>query len=242
MPVAEGTAIPAADAKARISVVVPVLNEAGRIVETLDALQAMRGRGHEVVIADGGSADGTTELARPLADRLVSSPRGRARQMNAGARAASGDVLWFLHADTVAMPEADRLILEALGQTGNWGRFDVRLSGRHRMLRVVETMMNLRSCLTGIATGDQGVFVRRGIFDAVAGFADIPLMEDIALSRRLKRYGRPACVRGRLTTSSRRWERNGVARTIAVMWWTRLAYFLGADPGKLAQAYRSRLD
>ncbi len=242
MPVAEERAIPAADVKPRISVVVPALNEAGNIVETLHALQPMRSRGHEVIVADGGSVDGTRELAQPLADRLISSPRGRARQMNAGAEVASGDVLWFLHGDTVPMTDADLLILEALGKTRHWGRFDVRLSGRHWLLRVVEAMMNLRSCVTGIATGDQGIFVTREVFDAVAGFPDIPLMEDIALSKRLKGYDSPACERSRLITSSRRWERNGVVRTIAVMWRTRLAYFLGADPRRLAESYRSRLD
>jgi len=224
----------------RISVVVPTLNEARGVCDTLRALAPLRQRGHEVIVVDGGSVDGTPALAAPLADRVIVSPAGRARQMNAGAAAARGDVLWFLHADTVPAADADRTVLAALAERGrDWGRFDVHLSGRARLLRVVETLMNLRSRLTGIATGDQGIFVRRALFETVGGFPELPLMEDIALSRRLKRHGRPACVRPSLTASSRRWEQNGTIRTIALMWWLRLAYFSGVDPQRLAAWYRA---
>lgn len=231
--------VPVADMSARISVVIPALNEAENILATLQALQPLRGRGHEVIVVDGGSSDRTRELALPLADQVISAPRGRGRQMNAGVGQAHGNILWFLHADTVAGDDTDETICQALaGSRRGWGRFNVRLSGKHWLLRVVETLMNLRSCLTGIATGDQGIFVKRALFDAVAGFPDLPLMEDIALCRRLKQYGRPVCLRSRLTTSSRRWEENGMIKTIIRMWWLRLAYRFGADPHRLAQWYR----
>ena len=221
-----------------ISVVIPARNEAGNIAATLHPLQAMRGRGHEVIVVDGGSDDATVAQAQPLADRVLAGVPGRARQMNAGAQAARGEVLWFLHADTLAPPDADRLLLAALDSGAAWGRFDVRLSGRQPLLRVVERLMNLRSCLSGIATGDQGIFVRRAAFDTVGGFPDQPLMEDIALSARLKRVGRPVCLRPPLITSSRRWEERGILCTILLMWRLRLLYALGADPARLARLYR----
>jgi rSAM/selenodomain-associated transferase 2 len=221
-----------------ISVVIPARNEAGNIAATLAPLQALRRRGHEVIVVDGGSGDATVTQAQPLADQVIASAPGRARQMNAGAQAAHGEVLWFLHADTLAPLDADRLLLAALDSGAVWGRFDVRLSGRQPLLRVVERLMNLRSCLSGIATGDQGLFVRRAAFDAVGGFPDQPLMEDIALSARLKRLGRPSCLRTPLITSSRRWEERGILRTILLMWRLRLLYALGADPARLARLYR----
>ncbi|HEV2146925.1 MAG TPA: TIGR04283 family arsenosugar biosynthesis glycosyltransferase [Longimicrobiaceae bacterium] len=223
----------------RITVVVPTLDEAEGISATLAPLQALRSRGHEVVVVDGGSGDGTAERALPLADRVLRSERGRARQQNAGARVAGGDVLLFLHADTRLPEGADRLVLEGLARSGaGWGRFDVRLTGRHPLLRVVERMISLRSRLTGIATGDQGIFVRRDWLAAVGGFPEIPLMEDVALSRALRRRGRPLCLREPVVTSSRRWETRGVLRTILLMWRLRLAYRLGADPARLAERYR----
>jgi rSAM/selenodomain-associated transferase 2 len=220
-----------------LSIVVPVLNEAGLIAETLIRLQPLRERGAELIVVDGGSADGTAERAAPLVSRLVRAPKGRAIQMNAGARAAAGDILLFLHADTRLPAEADRILAEAFGDGAVWGRFDVRLSGGHPLLRVVETLMNRRSRLTGIATGDQALFVQREAFERVDGFPEIPLMEDIALSRRLKRIARPVCLRERVVASSRRWEDNGVVRTILLMWWLRFRYFLGADPADLVRAY-----
>jgi len=222
-----------------LSIVVPTLDEGEAIVGTLAALQPLRARGCEVIVADGGSADGTVALARPLADAVVASEPGRARQQNAGAAAARGDVLLFLHADTRLPAGADALIAGGLGRAGRgWGRFDVRLSGRHPMLRVIERMMGLRSRLFGIATGDQAIFVRRERFVEVGGFPEIELMEDVALSKALKRRGRPLCLRERVTTSSRRWERDGVYRTMVMMWRLRLAYWLGADPAALADRYR----
>ncbi len=172
---------------------------------------------------------------------MIVSPPGRAAQMNRGAAIAHGEILLFLHVDTRLPPNADRLITAALDGAGHrWGRFDVRLSGHHPLLRIVEGLMNLRSRLSGISTGDQAIFVRRADFESVGGFPDIALMEDIALSRRLKRLARPCCLRQRLVTSSRRWEANGIVRTIALMWWLRLAYFLGADPARLRKRYHGR--
>ena len=225
--------------RSAVSLVVPVLDEAGAIPRSLGPLQPLRGNGIEVVVADGGSRDGTRRVARPLCDRLVHAPRGRARQMNAGAGAASGRVLLFLHADTRLPPGWDRAVRDATGVQGReWGRFDVRLDGPHPMLRVVERAMNLRSRLSGIATGDQAIFVTRDAFRAAGGFPDIELMEDVALSRALRARSRPACLRERVVTSSRRWERGGIARTIVLMWRLRFEYALGADPGRLARMYR----
>jgi rSAM/selenodomain-associated transferase 2 len=226
----------------RLSVIVPCLDEAGGIAGALSALGPLREQGHEVIVVDAGT-DGTAELAAPLADRVVRSSRGRAVQMNRGADAGGGDVLLFLHADTRLPAAAERAIAQGLAQTGRaWGRFDVRLSGRQPALRVVETLMNWRSRLTGIATGDQAIFVGRALFDALGGYPEIALMEDIALSKRLKRHGPPLCLRARVLTSSRRWERDGIVRTIVLMWWLRLRYFLGADPARLALAYERRVD
>jgi rSAM/selenodomain-associated transferase 2 len=222
----------------RISVVVPVLNEAAHLAGSLRALQPLRERGCELIVADGGSRDRSVALAEPLADRVVVAPEGRAAQMNAGARQAGGDILWFLHADTRPPPDAAELIRAALARPERrWGRFDVRLSGSLPALRMVERTMNLRSRLTGIATGDQGIFVRRDLFERIGGYPPIALMEDITLSRALKRHGRPICLRQRVLTSSRRWERDGVWRTILLMWRLRLAYFFGADPDRLARIY-----
>jgi rSAM/selenodomain-associated transferase 2 len=217
----------------RLSVVVPALNEARGIGGALAALAPLRERGHEVIVADGGSTDDTAGLARPLCDRVVHSARGRALQMNAGAHAASGDALLFLHADTRLPPDSEELVFNAL-EKHRWGRFDVHIEGSHPMLRVVACAKNLRSRLTGIATGDQAIFVRRSAF---AGFPEIPLMEDIAFSAAMKRGGRPACLRRRVVTSGRRWESRGVLRTVVLMWRLRLLYFLGAAPERLARLY-----
>jgi rSAM/selenodomain-associated transferase 2 len=217
----------------RLSVVVPALNEAAGIAAALEALAPLRRRGHEVIVVDGGSADATAALAAPLCDRVIGAPRGRAVQMNAGARAASGEALLFLHADTRLPAGADRLVFDSLS-TSSWGRFDVEIQGRHPLLRVVARAMNLRSRLTGIATGDQAIFVRR---DAFPGFPEIALMEDVAFSKAMRRHGRPACRRETAVTSGRRWEARGVLRTIVLMWRIRLLYFLGARPERLARLY-----
>jgi rSAM/selenodomain-associated transferase 2 len=217
----------------RLSIIVPALDEARGIGAALQALQPLRRRGREVIVVDGGSRDGTAEIARPLADRVLDAPRGRAVQMNAGAAAASGEALLFLHADTFLPADADRAVLDALGASA-WGRFDVWIEGRSPLLRLVAFFMNARSRLTGIATGDQAIFARR---DAFRGFPEMPLMEDIAFSRAMKRVSSPACLRLRVRTSGRRWERHGVLRTILLMWRLRLAYFLGARPEALARRY-----
>jgi rSAM/selenodomain-associated transferase 2 len=219
----------------RLSIVMPVLNEAVEIEAALRALAPYRARGVEVVVVDGDSGDGTAGLARPLADRVLSAPRGRAAQMNAGAAAATGDALLFLHADTGLPDDADRLILDGL-KDRPWGRFDVRFDGGG-LLRLVAIMMNARSRVTGIATGDQAMFMTRAVYDAAGGFPAIALMEDVALSARLKRIGRPLCVTARVTTSGRRWRQRGLLQTILLMWGLRLRYFFGADPARLARAY-----
>jgi rSAM/selenodomain-associated transferase 2 len=222
-----------------LSIVIPVLNEAAGIAATLAALQPLRARGCEVIVADGGSTDGSPDLARPLANRVVASDRGRARQQNAGAAAATGDVLLFLHADTRLPPDADRIVIDGLRASGRgWGRFDVRLTGGHPVLRVIERMIGARSRLSGIATGDQAIFVRREWFARAGGFPGIPLMEDVALSKTLKRLGPPLCLRETVVTSSRRWEQRGVWRTMALMWRLRLEFWLGADVERLAERYR----
>ena len=221
-----------------LSIIVPCLNEAKGIVNALDALALLRARGAEVIVVDGGSDDGTAERAAPHADCVLSAPRGRASQMNAGAARARGEILLFLHADTRLPESADALIVEGLKRLRRgWGRFDVAIAGGGLPLRVVARLMNARSRLTGIATGDQGIFVTRSLFMATGGYPEIALMEDIALCKRLKRFGPPLCLRHRLVTSGRRWEQRGVVRTILLMWRLRLAYWLGADPRKLAIRY-----
>jgi rSAM/selenodomain-associated transferase 2 len=217
----------------------PVLNEAAQIARMLLALAPLRARRVEVVVVDGGSTDASATLAAPLADRVVASGRGRARQMNAGAHASGGEVILFLHADTLLPPDADQIILAELARSGrDWGRFDVTITGQARMLRMVAACMNKRSRLTGIATGDQAIFVRRNVFDAVGGFPEQALMEDIEISSRLKQRSRPVCLRQRVTTSGRRWEERGVWPTIWLMWQLRLRYWLGVSPDDIAKAYR----
>ena len=222
----------------KLSIIIPVLNEGDDIAAALDALGHLRTAGTEVIVVDGGSRDATVERAQLRADRVVLATRGRALQMNAGAERASGDVLLFLHADTRLPAEADRVVLNGLDQSRRvWGRFDVKIDGRSRLLPVVAWLMRLRSRLTGIATGDQAIFLRREAFQVVGGFPTIALMEDIAICKRLKRLGRPLCLRACVTTSGRRWEKNGVLSTILLMWRLRFAYFLGADPKQLARQY-----
>src|SRR6185437_1645118 len=224
-----------------LSIVMPALNEASGIAAALEALAPLRGRGGEVIVVDGGSRDGTPERAAPLADRVLAAPRGRAAQMNAGAAAARGDILLFLHADTRLPDDADILIREALARSPRvWGRFDVRFAGN--ALPLVAAAMNLRSRATGIATGDQAMFVTREAFGRAGGFPDIALMEDVALSARLKRLSRPLCLAARVTTSPRRWQAHGIVRTVLLMWRLRLAFFLGADPQRLARAYGHAAD
>jgi rSAM/selenodomain-associated transferase 2 len=221
-----------------LSIIMPVLDEAGTIADALAALSPLRQRGVEVIVVDGGSRDRTTEIAQAEADLVIAAPRGRAAQMNAGAAMAQGDVLLFLHADTRLPADADRLVREGLDRSGRaWGRFDAVIAGESLLLRVVAFMMNLRSRATGIATGDQAMFVTAAAFRAVGGFPDIAVMEDVALSRALKRHSAPLCLADKVVTSGRRWERHGVLRTILLMWRMRLAYALGAAPDRLARQY-----
>jgi len=216
----------------------PVLDEADNIDAALEALQPLRARGHEVIVVDGGSADTTVRLAARGADRVIAASRGRAHQMNAGAYTASGEILLFLHADTRLPEAADLLLTQALQQSGRcWGRFDVRIGSRHPLLRMVSRMMNLRSRVSGICTGDQAIFVTAEAFARSGGYPPLPLMEDVVLSSRLRRWSRPAALRASVMTSARRWERNGVLRTIVLMWWLRMRFFLGASPARLAQLY-----
>ncbi len=227
--------------KLSLSIVIPVLNEAAGVEERLLALAPLRQQGAEVVVVDGGSADSTMAIAQHKCDQLLVAPRGRASQMNAGAAAARGDVLLFLHADTRLPDGALGEIAQGLGATGRvWGRFDVVIEGQSRLLPIVAAMMNLRSRLSGVATGDQAMFVRKSAFDQVGGFAAIALMEDIALSRALKRLSPPVCLRAKVRTAGRRWDEHGALRTIVLMWRLRLAYFLGADPAQLAVRYGYR--
>jgi rSAM/selenodomain-associated transferase 2 len=224
----------------KLSIIVPALDEEQALPATLAAAAPLRSRGHEIIVVDGGSCDRTPEIARAAADRVIDAPRGRARQMNAGAARASGDVLLFLHADTLLPGDADRCIAGALDAGRDWGRFDVRIAGASPLLGVVAGLMNARSRATGIATGDQAMFVRREAFERVGGFPEVELMEDLLLSRALRRASPPACLRERVTTSGRRWEARGVARTVLLMWWLRLRFFLGADPARLARRYDGR--
>jgi rSAM/selenodomain-associated transferase 2 len=222
----------------KLSIIMPVLDEGDGVAATLDALADLRSLGTEVIVVDGGSRDATIQRARLRADRVISAPRGRALQMNAGAAKATGDVLLFLHADTRLPSAAELVVLDGMERSGRaWGRFDVEIEGKSLLLVVVGWLMSLRSRLTGIATGDQAIFARREAFQSVGGFPEIPLMEDIALSKRLKRVSRPLCLRQRVVTSGRRWEMRGVIATIFLMWQLRLAYFFGADPKELAQRY-----
>lgn len=221
-----------------LTIVIPVLNESKSIAAALGALQPLRGPGVEVIVVDGGSTDTTLAVASRLCDLALTAPRGRASQMNAGAALASGRYLLFLHADTKLPGGACEEIGAALADSGGpWGRFDVKIQSDQAALGVVACLMNLRSRLTGIATGDQAIFVLRDAFERVGGFPDIPLMEDVALSKKLKRLGRPICLTLKVSTSGRRWEKHGILRTILLMWGLRLAYFLGADPFDLAVRY-----
>ncbi|MCK0716251.1 TIGR04283 family arsenosugar biosynthesis glycosyltransferase [Chromohalobacter sarecensis] len=225
-------------AETGLSLIVVTLNEADIIDETLGRLQGLRHAGSELIIVDGGSQDDTLTRVTPLASRVIQSPPGRARQMNAGADAARGNHLVFLHADTQLPPHADRLVMNALSRDHRWGRFDIRLQGRHPMLGVIAFAMNHRSRLTGIASGDQTLFMTREAFDTAGGFPDQPLMEDIEMSRRLKRLSTPACLREKVTSSGRRWDRDGAWTTIRLMWRLRFRYWRGESPETLAREYR----
>ncbi len=231
----------------KISIIIPVLNEAQNIQTFLQKLQPLREQGHEIVLVDGRSQDNTCVLARPYVDRMMSSDKGRAKQQRLGAKMATGQVFLFLHADTVLPQRADQIILTALysapfstsSRDSLWGRFNVRLSGGHWFFRIIEQMMNWRSCLTGIATGDQAIFVTKKLYNDVGGIPAIDLMEDIAFSKRLRKLSKPVCLKSSVITSSRRWEKNGILKTVLFMWSLRLQYFFGVKPELLVKKYYS---
>jgi len=219
------------------TIVIPTLNEEAEIQVCLMRLQGLREEGFEVIVGDGGSIDKTPQLVEGLCDQFISIRGGRAAQMNAGAMKAEGKFIFFLHVDT-QLPEKFQELIPAIGaDTFCWGRFDVKLSGTHCLFRIIEYMMNLRSRLTGIATGDQVMFVSQKLFQEVDGFPEIALMEDIAMSQKLKKTSSPLCLRQKVLTSSRRWEKHGIINTILKMWWLRFSYFMGADPVSLARQY-----
>ncbi len=219
------------------SIIIPVLNESSQIEQCLNQLQALRQLGHEVIVVDGGSNDNTVSLASSLCDRVIHSKRSRAIQMNTGAASASGQCLLFLHADTSLPSGISDLFSQLENVENSWGRFDIRLSGQHGLFRIIETCMNIRSRLTGIATGDQGVFIGRELFEKVNGFPEITLMEDIAISALLMKISKPICLKEKVFSSSRRWEENGIIKTILKMWLIRLLYFFRFDTNRLAKLY-----
>jgi rSAM/selenodomain-associated transferase 2 len=218
------------------TIIIPVLNEAGHLATQLQALQDLRGQ-CQLVLVDGGSDDDSVHIAERKVDKLVSSPKGRAKQMNAGAEVADGDIFLFLHADTSLPDSALNDMAQAIAEGHHWGRFDVAFDAHQAIFKVIAFMMNHRSRITGIATGDQGLFVTKQAFQAIGGFPDIALMEDIAISKQLNKLGKPACLKAKVVTSARRWQQHGVIRTILLMWYLRLAYFFGADPDDLARIY-----
>jgi len=222
----------------RLSIIIPALNESATIVATLAPLQAMRARGVTVVLVDGGSEDDTIELAKPLSDKMVQSQKGRALQMNRGVALveAASDAYLFLHADSILPPDIDSAIAHAL-LSNPWGRFDVIIQGTHKLLPMVAWMMNQRSRLSGIATGDQGIFMRREVFEATGGYANQRLMEDIEMCKRLNKIGSPANLKQRIMTSGRRWDKHGLWQTIWLMWWLRWQYYFDADADKLHSQY-----
>lgn len=233
---AGGTRRRRAVALMRLSVIIPALDEAPRIAAAIASARApLVG---EIIVVDGGSCDDTAARARAAGALVWDAPRGRARQMNAGAARAAGEVLLFLHADTTLPSGFDDAVCEACAQASVvGGRFDLRLEPSSPVLALTAALINLRSRLSGIATGDQALFVRRAVFEAMGGFADVPLMEDIAFTRALKRRGRVVALRARVTTSSRRWLHHGPLRTILLMWWLRFLYWRGVPPAELKRRY-----
>jgi rSAM/selenodomain-associated transferase 2 len=223
---------------ASVSFVIPVLNEQDRIAGLLGELRE-RFPDSELTVVDGGSADRTVAAALPLCTRLLIGEPGRAAQMNLGGRASNADYLCFLHADSLPGMSAGQL-QACLAGAPLWGFCRVRLSSPRRVFRLIEWFMNVRSRLTAVATGDQMLFLRRDVFERSGGFDPIPLMEDVAYSKRLRRLGRPLMIAEPVLSSSRRWEQRGVVWTVLSMWGLRLAYFAGVSPRRLWHCYYGR--
>lgn len=225
----------------KISIIIPVFNEPQTLAAHLPLLQVLREQGHELIVVDGNGDATSAASCSALVDRWLLSAPGRARQMNVGAACATGDILLFLHIDTRLPVDAITLLEKGFAKPSTlWGRFDVCLSGSAFAFRVIEYMINLRSRISGVATGDQAIFVDRGVFNSIGGFSDLPLMEDVAISKTLRRLAPPLCLRSKVITSSRRWEAHGVGRTVVLMWWIRLLYFLGVSPQTLHGMYAKK--
>ena len=226
--------------KYHVSVIIPVLNEGRSLRDLLESIQSWRKNGHEIILVDGGSDQRDNDSVEHLVDKTIKTPAGRALQMNEGAKQARNEIFFFLHADSSLGDNSISDLVQGLQMSKHaWGRFDIKLSGRHWMLRMIESMMNARSRITGIATGDQGIFVYREIFNQINGYANIELMEDIEISKRLKKISRPLCLTTHITTSSRKWEQKGIVKTMALMWFLRLAFFIGVSPRRLSSIYYS---
>jgi rSAM/selenodomain-associated transferase 2 len=221
----------------KLSVIVPMLNESPRIAGSLNAIRRAAPAA-EIIVVDGGSSDASVAIARPLCDVLIAASRGRARQMNAGASGSHGDALVFVHADTLVPRTFARDIAAALSDPAVvGGRFDVRLDESGLPYRIIGAMISIRSRISRTGTGDQAIFVRRDVFESLGGFPELELCEDLEFSRRMKRAGRVACLRARVTTSARRWNRDGVVRTVVRMWLIRAMYLLGVPPARLKRMY-----
>lgn len=226
------------DTSRKISIIIPSYNEAAHIQETLIPLQNLRKRGHQVILVDASSKDLTTSIAKPYVDHVVCSEKGRGVQLNAGIVLAINDIYWFVHADTKVDEQSVDQIISACATSYSWGRFDVQFREKNFLLSIIAFFMNRRSCWTGICTGDQGIFMTAKAYKRVGGFADIPLMEDIDISKKLKISLKPKCLSTKITTSARRWLNNGIVKTIFLMWWLRFAYMMGVSPQKLVSWYR----
>lgn len=224
--------------KHRLSIIIPVLNDASALASLLASLQAARDR-VEIIVVDGGSTDASGEIAERHAHRVLHTPPGRASQMQAGAQVATGTWLWFVHADSVLSPTLLAEI-QQLPEHVQWGRCNVQFDDSRAAFRMIAFFMNWRSRLTGICTGDQGIFVRRELFSQTGGFASLPLMEDVELSARLKKQAHLHCPATPLVTSARRWQAHGVLRTILLMWWLRLQFFAGVPATRLHRRYYGR--
>ncbi|MCZ6805202.1 MAG: TIGR04283 family arsenosugar biosynthesis glycosyltransferase [Proteobacteria bacterium] len=222
----------------KLSVVIPTLNESDQIEQGLNKLQSLRHQGHEVIVVDGGSNDNTVSLASPLCDRVIQSERSRSIQMNAGSAAASGQCILYLHADTDLPEDVADIFSKIINIENVWGRFDIQLSGQSWMFRIIETCMNTRSRITGIATGDQVIFVGKELFSKVNGFPEIALMEDVAISKLLINFSKPICFTEKVVSSNRRWKENGIIKTIIKMWIIRLLYYFQFDTERLAKLYQ----